>query len=184
MRIGIDIDDVVCDTYGILVRKLSKYYKVDINKLINNPRAIGYYESTIANYKDFARSYYEQLIRDAPLKPRVVFYLNKLKEAGHDLIFITARSSFEFTDPYRLTVDYFHKHRIPYDKIIVEAFNKPEVCLREGVRVMIDDYGANLALMESVGVIPIIMTMPYNKDEHYKYRASNWQEIYEIIQEL
>ena len=184
MKIGIDIDDVVCDTYSVLNKALSEYYHMDLNELFANPKSVSEYERTIADYHDFAKYYYEKIMNNAPLKTDVVKYLNKLKQAGHQLIFITARSTFGFTNPHQITLDYFKNHHIPYDEIIVGASNKKQVCYDNEVQVMIDDFSENLIGMEEIGVIPILFTAPYNTKETFKYRVDNWGEAYHMINQL
>ena len=54
-------------------------------------------------------------------------YINKLKEEGHEINFITARSTFDMEEPYDQTKKYLEQNNIKYDNLYVNSLKKEEV---------------------------------------------------------
>ena len=81
MKIGIDIDDTICDTWEYVRPFFCKYFNLDENLIRKSNLA---YEDvlgiSIEKYYDFARKYYPSNIKNAKIKDGVVAVLNKLKE--------------------------------------------------------------------------------------------------------
>lgn len=185
MRIGIDIDDTICDTCEFLIPHLSEHFKVD-KKLLENIDITDYnalnctYEEYIKyvkeNYKNFALNY--------KLKYCACEIINKLKDEGHQIIFITARSFRGFDDPYKTSFDYLKKNNIKFDKIIVNAKNKGQVCVDEKIDIFIDDSIENCISVYDKKVPVLLFNTRYNKNCNLFKRVFDWKEIYLEIEKV
>ena len=127
MKIGIDIDDTICDTWNYALPLMCKYYNKDYEKEIQ----CGYYETldlTLNDYMSFAKLNHSDYIMEVPLIKSAKEIINKLKEEGNEIIFITARSENAYTNPYNITYEYLKKNNIKFDKLYVSAGTKKEIC--------------------------------------------------------
>jgi len=181
MRIGIDIDDTITNTWEFFMPLLSKKYNVSIDKLKNGPP---YYDAvkdivTMAEYIDMVKKS-EDLLLKIELKPNVIDVLTKLKQEGHTIIFITARCD-EYNDPYELTKKYLEKYHVPYDKIIVRALEKGKVCKEEKINLFIDDSINNCQKVRQTGIDVLLMETNINKSNKEFIHMKDWNQVYDYI---
>lgn len=112
-------------------------------------------------------------------------YINKLKEDGHTIYIISGRDNGEYSDPYKMTIDWLEKYNIVYDELfLVDAYNsysKTEICLNYNVDIMIDDSKRMCKNMKEHGVKALLMDTAYNKNTDEFIRVHSWEEIYEFI---
>ena len=98
--------------------------------------------------------------------PFAVKTINKLKEAGHQIVLITAR--FDFMENSKLivvskfTTDWLNKYDIKYDKLITNVSNKGEVAKEHNVDIFVDDNFKQCLSVESKGIKTYIMNNNYN----------------------
>lgn len=183
MRIGIDVDDTITNTYEYVVDEISKFYKVDKDELLS--RNLTYDEffnsEEFPNYSIFAEERYEKCISNVGVKKDAIKYISKLYEEGNEIVIITARHVGEYNNPYEITQNYLFKHNIPYDKIIVNAFDKGKVCEEENIDLFIDDSITNCLRVQEFNVDTLLFDAPFNR--HFKdiRRVNNWEEVYNII---
>ena len=83
MRIGIDIDDTICDTWEYSLPFFSKYFEINLDELKERIRdrydIFGFPHEA---YLRFLSDCYEEFINDVPLKKGAKEAINKLKENG------------------------------------------------------------------------------------------------------
>lgn len=185
MRIGIDIDDTICDTWDFLIPHLSSYFKIDINKLKNVQDA--YYTAcnvTFDEYCEFAKKYYPKFVMDYKLKENVKEIIEKLRNDGHEIIFITARSNKGFANPYKSSFDYLNKHNIYFDKLIVNIKDKAEKCLEEKIDIFIDDSVDNCKAISDKGIKVLLFDASFNKKCSLFKRVLDWNQVYEEIEKV
>lgn len=181
MRIGIDIDDTITNTWEFFMPLLSEKYNVSIDKLKNGPP---YYEAvkdivTMEEYDTMVKES-EHLLLNIELKPNVIDVLTKLKKEGHTIIFITARCD-EYNKPYELTKEYLDKYKVPYDKIIVRALEKGQICKEEKINLFIDDSIDNCRKVKQVGIDVLLMETNFNKNNKEFIHMKNWNQVYNYI---
>lgn len=180
MRIGIDIDDTITKTWEYMMPIYSKEFNISIDK-----NSLPYYHpiKNIVSFEEFSERMrkYEELKTDIPLKEYVQIILKKLKKEGHTIIFITARGS-TYSDPYKATKDYLDKYNIPYDKIIVNSWDKAIVCKNENIDLFIDDSHKHCQEVKDIGIPVLMMETNYNKQNTEFIHVKDWQEVYEYIQ--
>lgn len=182
MRIGIDIDDTITNSWEYL----KPIYEQEFNVKIDED-SLPYYNAikTKVNltFDEFAEKLnkYDYLKLDIPIKEDAVTVINKLKEEGHTIIFITARGK-TYQDPYKLTKEYLEKFNIPYDKIVLEAWDKSLSCIEEQIDLFIDDSPKHCEEVSEVGIDTLLMGTNYNKDYNKYVRVKNWHEVYDYIE--
>ena len=182
MKIGIYIDDTICDTWKALVPYLSKFFNVDKKIFKENDKPYDdMWKDNYDEYCSFAKKYYRVLAPKYKLKKNARKIINKLKSEGNEIIFITARSDNGFEDPYKISYDYLSRHKIKFDKLIVCAKDKGKICKEENIDIFIDDSIYNCQSVSNCSINVLMFDANWNKKcKDYK-RVCNWLDIYKEI---
>ena len=190
MIIGIDLDDTLTDFAEFKYNFVKDYLqKNNLNFAELDPTA-PYIESMFDFPKDDFMPYwfdfYEEMFLGAPIRENALEMLTKIKELGHTIIIVTARTKKWFEDPFHISKIWLDKHNIPYDHLITEREDKDVVCKENNITFFIDDYPRNIDALTQADITTCIMETPYNKSYENKkaIRVLNWQQIYEIIKPL
>jgi uncharacterized HAD superfamily protein len=81
-----------------------------------------------------------------------------------------------------MTYNWLNGNNIPYDKVILEASNKAEICKRENVDVFMDDFPSicNSVMLE--GIKTYLFNSLYNSDYTIPKvsRMDDWYKFYEV----
>lgn len=180
MRIGIDIDDTICYSIENMLPYICKFYDFDYE--LEKSKCLPYdaYHS-LPNYREFANLTYESVMPNARLKENADYYINSLGELGHEIIFITARSDFGFSDPYKISKEYLEKYNIHYDKLIVAAKEKGIVCEEEAIDIFIDDNLRNCHNVENAKIEVWLFDNVFNRVDKHFDRVMNWEDVYNRI---
>ncbi len=182
MNIAIDIDDTITNTYETMVPMIALFYNKDLNKLLQNKPSYKEFYS-LPNFSTFAMLHFETVACIAPLKNGVIDILQKLKNEGHKIIFITSRNSEEFNDPYQTSYNYLIKNNIPFDKLIVNASNKAEICLKENIDLFIDDSTKNCKAVAKKGIPTFQFNSVFEPNSKLN-KVTSWEEVYYKIQNM
>ncbi len=190
MKIGVDLDGVIFDTekefrvYSELydMIELKRNSKVD-NKELQFQKRFHWSEEEISN---FLNKYHNKIITKANLISGAKDVLKMLKEEGNELIIITARGG-------------LNKAMIPitekrlkdvnmeiFDKYYWATENKAEICKKENIDIMIDDFDKNcLSIAEEKIPVIYLKDAPSKeiKENDYIKVLYNWGEIYRYINE-
>lgn len=180
MKIGIDIDDTICNTWEFVKPYYEKNFNLDKNITENN----SYFKAlncSLEEYYDFCKKNISKLTFNVPVKKDAVMYINKLKEEGHEINFITARSTFDMEEPYDQTKKYLEQNNIKYDNLYVNSLKKEEVTLKNNIDIFIDDSVKHCTNVSKTGIDVLMMTTTYNKKYTNFKRVNNWKEIYDFI---
>lgn len=183
MRIGIDIDDTICYSIENMLPYICKFYGFDYEEEKNKELGYDAYHG-LPNFYEFAVEHYEKFMPDAKLKENANYYINKLSELGHEIIFITARSSYGFSDPYGVSKEYLEKYDIHYDKLVVGALEKGKVCSLENIDVFIDDNIKNCYNAENYNIDVWLFDNVFNKQDNHFERVNDWEDVYNKIMNL
>ena len=184
MRIGIDIDDTITNTYKKIVRAVSDSYNLDYNDLYNEHLDYYYMMKHDERFPDYAQKIsvkLEHIVSTAPLKQNSCEIINKLSKEGNEIIFITARNHGEYSDPYNISKNYLDSHNIHNDKVIIESFDKGKTCIEEKIDLFIDDSVRNCLRVYECGIDTLLFDNVFNKQDKSLNRVSSWNEIYEIV---
>lgn len=185
MRIGIDIDDTITNSWEYMIPFHSKMFGVSEEKLSERKP---YYRSvsdvvTLEQYLEWLKVDHDEIAMNIPLRDDVKFYLDKIREDGNEIIFITARGK-AYNDPMKLTEEYLKKHDIKYDKLIVNAKDKSISALSEKIDLFIDDSVFHCKEVFDVGVDVLLFEREYNKDCNDFKRVNSWAMVYDYIQKV
>ena len=180
MRIGIDIDDTICYSIENILPYICEYYNLDYE--LEKEKTLSYENyHNLPNYLEFSKKYYDNIMPNAKLKEKADYYINKLSELGHEIIFITARNNLGFSDPYKLSSDYLKKYNIHYDKLIIGINEKGKVCKEENIDIFIDDNLRNCVSVEKENIKVWLFDNDFNKYDNHFDRVYNWEDIYNRI---
>lgn len=192
MRIGIDIDD----TTFITVNSMIKYGDIYDTEVVGGKGTNGnlglitnrYYLKALYGWNDktkfqFFDTYYKNILEECiPMEEaeNVIHHLKKENE----IYFITARLlGIKDCDTETITKESLKKHNIPYDKLIINASNKLQVCKEENIKIFIEDSFDTCKELEENGIKTFLMTtkMNQNIDSGNIERVSSWKELEEKL---
>lgn len=193
MIIGIDIDNTLTNVQEELNRAAYNYAiklgkKIDssvISEDINNNGSF-YKEKFKFSYEElkfFLKNIQEEIINKAKPRLGVIDTIKELKQKGHKIYIVTARTSEFHDDPYMLSKNWLDKNNIEYDKLIVNARQKAPVCVQENIDLFIDDQLNNCIEISNIGTNTIRIS---NDKQQYEniVTLKNWNEIYKYIAEM
>ena len=181
MKIGIDIDDTITNTWEYLIPIYSQKFNIPIEKMKTLPPYYNGIKDLISLEEYFKfMSDLEDYMKQVPLKENVKEILTKLKEEGNTIIFITARGK-AYNNPYDMTKEYLDKFSIPYDKLIVNAWEKGKICKEEKIDLFIDDNIKNCKDASLNGIKVLMMEAIFNKNNQEFIHMKDWNQIYEYI---
>lgn len=169
MRIGIDIDDTMTNTYE---------YVTSLKKKLFPDLAPG--ELLPENkYLEFMNKYDDDIHRSVTLKENVKEAFDWLKKNGAEIYLITARGVFS-NNSYADTVKFLNENEIPYDKLICGIKDKGKCALEEGIELFIDDklYNCNSVANEGIDVIKFRRN---DEEDGVHFTLDNWLDIKEYI---
>lgn len=178
MRIGIDLDGTICNTAEIVNQLAEEYAKnkeID-SSLVFNDREVR---------DNFFSLYINNIFTNVLIKDNVSEVLNRLKNKGHEIYVITARSN-NFTSKYidvlEPTNNWLNKHNIVVDKIIINSYGptKASACLENNIELMIDDDLYNCQVIREVGINCLLFDDKnvYNESN----RVTSWIEVENYIE--
>lgn len=191
MKIGIDLDGVVFDSekefrvyselYDLI--DLRQNSKIDNNKLKFQDR----FKWTQEETEGFLKKYHKQIIVESNFMPGAKRVLQLLKKDGHSLILITARGGMN-KNMIKITEERLKKSGMDiFGKYYWATENKDEVCLKENVDIMIDDFNEKCVSIANKKIKTIYLkdAPSYDiKENEYIKVLYNWGEIYRYIKEL
>ena len=184
MRIGIDIDDTITNSWEYLIPYYAKMFNIDTSKLSKSKpyyQAIKDYISLDEYYKILV-PIHNKYTSKIPLKENVKEVIDKLYELGHTVYFITDRGNKD-DDAYNITKEYLDNYGIKYEKIYTRASDKAVICLKENIKLYIDDSIKHCANVASKGIEVLMFDTNYNKEYKAFNRVHSWNEIYEYIKD-
>ena len=185
-RIGIDIDDTITDTSASIkkyVEEHSHEYK-EGNILIERRDTIirGFFDHDVI--VQFFMDYGKQIASSAELREDARDIIKKLKEEGHEIIFLTARSNQYYTNAKKFCENYLNEKNVPYDKVITGKTFKVSTCRRENIDIMIDDGVDTCADLNKAGIKALLYSTECNISKNViSPRVNSWKEAYKKIHE-
>ena len=132
---------------------------------------------------DFFRNDRIEVVDNAKPRESAVSVIKKLKEEGHNIYIITARTNKYDDIPYERTRNWLDKNKIVYDKLIIGAVDKAKVCKNLGINIFIDDQINNCIDLEKNGFIVIRLTDSNDIYENI-INVTNFKDVYNYINKL
>ncbi len=185
MKIGIDIDDTVMNTFDVIeeaARYFDKYFLEnkgyqDITKYDFHERFYWTSEEKKAFFNYFRKN---KLYLKAKPKGDALYYLEKLYNEGYEIYFLTRRKKDEKLDILSITKNDLISKGFKFTDCYIGLSKKGEACKSLGIDVFIDDAVIQIEDVNNYGIKTILIDNWYNK-EYKGLRAKNFQEIYNII---
>lgn len=189
MRIGIDMDDTITDTWNYMLEDVSKEFNIELSMLKEKKNAYAKlltddFGISLDEYYQKMRPVYQRHVLNLPLQKEADKYINKLHDEGNEIYFITARETLFYNDPYGLSKEYLTKNNIYFDKLITDAKNKEKTCEEYNIDILIDDRYTTIEKVINNGKKAIIFDTNWNRNYNKSPRAHNWQEVYNYIKSL
>lgn len=185
MRIAIDIDDTLTDSFDYFIPFVAEFFGAEENDL--RRRGISYSTLPPAWKKDefaFGKAYYDRIVPATPFKPDAAWGVNALRAAGHRIIIITGRTTAFYTDPEKTTREELARGGIVYDKLIC-TLDKGAACRAEKIDLLLDDLPANCAAAEKQGASALLFNSAANQDASAGLRrVNNWREAVAVIAQI
>ena len=182
MKIGIDIDDTITNTFDFLMPYIAEYFGIDKNYLVQNSISYSNLPQELeGREKDFERIYCNNYIINAPVKADASKYINKIRDLGHNICIITARNNNIFNDAYDVSSRQLKQNNIHYDKLVC-SFDKQESFINEKIELLIDDSVDHCTKARSNGIDTLLFNSKENKKRETNLkRVDNWEDVYNYI---
>lgn len=194
MKIGIDIDD----TTFLTVKSMLKYadiFEEEISGIPTHRDSFGlienrYYLKALYGWDDktkyaFFNKYYKNVLEECTMLPNADKVIQKLKEKGDTIHFITARlMNIEDCDTEKITRKSLSDFGIPYDTLNLHVSDKLSFFQEQKIDICIEDSFETCNQLTENGIKSILMTTKMN--EKIKsgdiVRVNNWDEIYDEVE--
>lgn len=194
MRIGIDIDDTTFVTVNSMI-KYADIYNTQILGKTETSKKFGsipnrYYLKAIYGWDektkfDFFDLYYKNVLEECIIMPNADKVIRELNQEGNEIFFITARfTTIKNCNTNEITKKTLQRNNIPYNKLIINASNKLQVCKENEIEVFIEDSYETCKQLEECGIKTYLMTTKMNEsiESGNIERVKDWDEIYNKIQ--
>ena len=188
MNIGIDIDDTTVSLVNSMIKYADIYDKEIGGSGINGEFGLiknRYYLKSLYGWDDETKSeffnrYYKKVLEDCVMKENANKVINKLKEEGHLIYFITARiTSVPNCDTKKITENTLKNNGINYDELLINCPNKLEICKEKSIDIFIEDSFETCSTLEENGIKTYLMTTPMNEkiNSGTVERVICWEEL-------
>ncbi|WP_407314589.1 5' nucleotidase, NT5C type [Desulfosporosinus sp. SB140] len=184
MRIGVDIDGVVSDSYPYWLQELNQYFGKDI-KTITDYDMHKVFEVPSTDMNDFFVGNAERLLFMPEIVAGAKEGIETLIKEGHEIVYVTARTPEEKD----VTLRWFLKREIPHEHVLFSGFNSKVSLVKEwDIEAFVEDYHVNAKQIAEIGVPVFLLTASYNQDHEELpgaiMRCQSWQDIVEGIRKL
>lgn len=176
MRIGIDIDNVITETYQSIKNYIDDYDKN--GELSNYMEDIMRGDMTNPTIKKFLDENCISIFINAKVKENADIVMRRLLDNGHEIFIITTRGEIRFKGSEQLSLDYFKDNNIPYTKILYNSFDKAQVCKDNHIDIMVDDSAKYCVEIAKQNINSILFTSEVNKSIDVPIpRVNSWLEL-------
>lgn len=177
LKIGVDMDDVLEELTVTWLDYLNKKYDKNYSiEQINCWHAFNNLFFEVSQDKLYEPLNTEEFWKQVPVREDAIEYLTKLSRSSYYKLFLVTNSSYKSL-----------QYKIP---LIIEKyfpmFNRDNMIITArkdliDLDILIDDCAENL---EKGNYAKILFDREWNQNSKLHYRAHNWQEVYEYIQEI
>ena len=184
MVIGIDIDDTITNSSDVFIEYAKLYnknnnikFEIDTRQL-DQKKAFGWNKY---NQKKFIKENLDKILSNAKPKNNCIYFINKLRDEGNKIYFITSRNNEELDNISDITKQWLINNNFHYDKLITNCFDKSKICKKYNVDIFIDDNVQNCKLVYSkIRKYVFLFNTNYNSSFNYNsiVRVYDWKELY------
>lgn len=184
MRIGIDIDDTITNSWKYLMPYYAKEFGLSMDTLENSLPYYNTLNNTISleEYYKRVKKINKEVILNIPIKENAVNIINKLYDEGNEIYLITSRGYDENENPYEDTEKYLNNHGIKYTKLLVHSRNKAMVCKEFNIELFIDDSLKHAGMVTLENIPVLLFETNYNKNDTLYKHVKTWGEIYDLVE--
>lgn len=189
MKIGIDVDGVLINFENALLAKAEIF---DIENCRGNGviykdkfHSQERYDWTEDEKEKFLVENLAITTEETELMPSMKYVINKLKQMGHELIVISARG-IEDDKLIDVVLNKLKKENITFNKYYWKERNKPEICKKENIDIMIDDnpFICQKMIDNCIKTLYFRGSIGWNLESKYIKEVKNWGEIYRFIKDM
>lgn len=195
MKIAIDIDDTIAHTTVNVLKYADKFMKEkglslknhNVSKKEDREYLKKLYDKEDSIKIECFNKYYKNILEDSEMISDANIIINKLKEVGNEIFFVTARSSEFNCDAKKLTEDFLNRYNINYDGLFIDEKEKVPKFLELGIDLCIDDSYDVCKNATKKGIKALLMTSPLNEDtaiNNEVTRVNSWAEIEREIKNI
>lgn len=187
---GFDIDDTIAKSSEFYIKCGLIYDKKIRGTGIVHPEfspISGMFDWTRDETKGFLKEYGDALITGLSVKEEAREAIRALKIMGKEIVLLSSRTNSYTTNPYSLTREWLKRRDVPYDKLLVESYDKASDASKLGVTVYMDDQAYNCEEVVEKGIKTYMMTTRYNKNKPVPKnvtRVNNWHEYVDEINKI
>lgn len=190
MKIGIDIDGVILDSEREfrIQSELYDVIKLNKNSIVDNKelKVQSRYNWSQEELYNFVNQEFVKVSKECNFMPGAIEIINMLKQEGHELIIITARGQI-IKEMQPVAEERFAEKNIYFDKYYWAIEDKLEICKKENVDVMIDDYYKTCKQTSDNKIRTLYFREYPNyelEENEYLKEVHNWGEVYRYIHEI
>lgn len=182
MIIGLDIDDVIFDTSGVLRDVLGKLENEKISEIkLDIMRG----DRKVPGVSEFLEKYLIVAVENAKLMPDAARVIHDLREDGDKIILITARGEKNFPGTGTVNERVLKEAGIEYDSIVYDSPDKVDACRENGVEVFVDDSPKNcMEVVRELGIPVIGFASQVTREGLLKAKipsVDNWKDLEAMI---
>ena len=188
MKLGIDLDGIVVDTYRRVVEYYNKKYnkEINLNDFPSHTKVAKFLNEFYELEKNVATNQWKEDILEVFETSSAVFgaidTLKSFHDEGIELFYISARPNLQGVQ--ETTRDWLSKHKAPCrENLIINQETKLEVSRQLGISYFIEDAPHHITTLSEGGIKTICLSTNYNSQSvgDNVTRVNNWNEISEII---
>lgn len=193
MRLGIDLDDCVVNTFEVDLATCYLFNKENglLKKTFYKPsssHAPNTFNMNSKDDNDFFMKQRKEIIEKDILKPKFMAkdIINKLYEENYEIYFLTGRQDKYWGDACKESAKWLNKYGFKFHEVISNCYNKGQLCLINGIDVLIDDNINYISQANSFNIKTITFWSCFNKNykDNLNSFASCWPEVYDKIKVL
>lgn len=182
MRIGVDIDGVISDSYPLWLAELNQHYGKNIPCVDDYNMHLSF-DVSPEDMNDFFETNVERLLIMPEAISGAKEGIESLHQEGHEIIYVTART----IDQEELTARWFKERGIYYNQGLYTGFGSKLEAVKEwGIEVFIEDYQENAKLIAEYGVPVFLLDATYNQEKLPQgiTRCHSWEDIIAGIRKI
>ncbi|MDX1279335.1 5' nucleotidase, NT5C type, partial [Oceanihabitans sediminis] len=152
MKVGLDIDDVICNLCVDMIPKMNKRFGTNLdyrNLPTYNVEQLGI---PLQDFYKFVKNECDSYVTSPPMRGASEI-TKRLIDDGHEVYLITARSNLFSRNMVDVTRSWLAVHNISYTDVVFDAHKKKgEIAKSLGIKAFLDDRPEELEDMVKHGV--------------------------------
>lgn len=183
MNIGFDIDDTLTNSKFYAKKFYEEYKKISQRSLEDKQSKFGFIKKICINFKkqfnEIKHNFKQQFLKEVLVSQDAKVVLEKLKQEGHTIFVITKRFS---NKPYKRSIKLLKDNDLLFDKLIINAGNKLQVCKNNDIDLFIDNSISICDNLNKNGINAYVINTYFNKEKKtISPRVNSLTEFLDIV---